>query len=121
MSAFLFYSIGKRQQIKEKNPEMKNTEISRVLGEMWRALSEEGRRPFVEKEKSEREKYKIAIAEWRKKDKAKQEEAERKAQTEQVASYPPVHEQPQMYPADQYGAGMQPGFMTPWAYQTSRK
>ncbi len=73
MSAFLFYSLGKRQQIKTDNPEMKNTEVSRVLGEMWRSLSDEERLPFVEREKEEREKYKLAIAEWRQEMEAKKE------------------------------------------------
>lgn len=109
MSAFLFYSIGKRQQIKEENPQMKNTEISRVLGEMWRSLSEEERRPFVEKEKTEREKYKVAIAEWRKTSRAKQE-AQRKAAMEQQQNLMSgMHEQPVMYP-DHYGAPAIPVF-----------
>lgn len=72
MSAFLFYSLKKRHQIKKENPDMKNTDVSRVLGEMWRSLNDEERQPFVDKEKEERDKYKVAIAEWRKKIAAKQ-------------------------------------------------
>lgn len=103
MSAFLFYSIGKRQQIKEDNPEMKNTEISRMLGEMWRSLSDEERRPFVEKEKTERDKYKVAIAEWRKTSRAKQEAQRKAAMEQQQTLMTSMHEQPAMYP-DHYGA-----------------
>jgi high mobility group protein B1 len=36
MSAFLFYSQDKRRSIKQANPGMRNTEISRVLGDMWK-------------------------------------------------------------------------------------
>ncbi len=74
MSAFLYFSQGRRQQIKDKNPEMKNTEVSRLLGEQWRNASEEERRPYVDKEKGEREKYKVSIADWRKDYEKKKEE-----------------------------------------------
>jgi HMG (high mobility group) box len=65
MSAFLYFSQGKRTEIKKERPEIKNTEVSRVLGEMWRSLSDEERAPYVERERNEREVYKVAIAEWR--------------------------------------------------------
>ena len=85
MSAFLYFSQGKRSQIKKQNPEMKNTEISRLLGEMWRNAKPEEKDPHIAKEKAEREKYKVAIAEWRKEFEAKQE-AQRKAQAEAMAA-----------------------------------
>ena len=54
---------------------------------MWRNATEEERRPHIEKEKSEREKYKVAIADWRKYHEAKMEE-QRKQQAEQAAQWP---------------------------------
>jgi high mobility group protein B1 len=86
MSAFLFFSQGRRRTIKESNPDMKNTEVSRLLGEMWRNAPEEDRRPHIEKEKKEREKYKVAIADWRKDFEAKKEEEQRKLQESQQAA-----------------------------------
>jgi hypothetical protein len=83
MSAFLFFSQGKRSEIKNANPDMKNTEVSRILGEQWRNLLDEERSPHVEQEKAEREKYKISIAAWRVENEAKQE-AERKVQVEHI-------------------------------------
>ena len=71
---------------------MKNTQISRILGDMWKNASEEEKRPYVEKEKAEREQYKLAMAEWRTEFEAKQE-AERKAQHQQVYN-PPTLESP---------------------------
>jgi HMG (high mobility group) box len=65
MSAFLYFSQGKRAQIKKEKPDIKNTEVSRLLGEMWRNLTDEERMPHVERERREREIYKVAIAEWR--------------------------------------------------------
>lgn len=72
MSAFLFFSQTKRRAIKDANPGMRNTEISRVLGEMWQKASHEERAPHIEREAAERQKYKVAIAKWR------EEEAERR-------------------------------------------
>jgi hypothetical protein len=84
MSAFLYFSRDKRREIKENNPELKNTEISKILGEMWRNASDEEKRPHVEHERDEREKYKIAIAEWREEHEKKLEQ-QRKQQAEHVA------------------------------------
>ena len=78
MSAFLYFSQGKRTEIKEERPEIKNTEVSRVLGEMWRNLSAEERAPYVERERQVRETYKIAIAEWRENNDAKKQLSEGK-------------------------------------------
>jgi HMG (high mobility group) box len=65
MSAFLKYSQKRRQEVKEANPEMNNTDISRLLGELWRAADAAEKEPFVESEKIERSVYNEAIATWR--------------------------------------------------------
>jgi len=51
MSAFLPLSQKRRKEMKASNPEMENTDISRLLGEMWRTASPLEKRPFVEQEK----------------------------------------------------------------------
>lgn len=78
MSAFLYFSQGRRRTIKESNQDLKNTEVSRLLGGMWRKASEEERKPYIEKEKKERAKYKVAIADWRKDYEARKAEEQRK-------------------------------------------
>lgn len=83
MSAFLYYSQVKRSHIKQQNPGLKNTEISRVLGKMWQSASQEERSPHILREREEREKYKIRMAQWRK-DEARRKEEEMKKQEEQV-------------------------------------
>eukprot|EP00543_Licmophora_paradoxa_P003446 CAMPEP_0202448528 /NCGR_PEP_ID=MMETSP1360-20130828/7347_1 /ASSEMBLY_ACC=CAM_ASM_000848 /TAXON_ID=515479 /ORGANISM="Licmophora paradoxa, Strain CCMP2313" /LENGTH=338 /DNA_ID=CAMNT_0049066155 /DNA_START=576 /DNA_END=1592 /DNA_ORIENTATION=+ len=104
MSAFLYFSQERRKQIKNENPSMKNTEISRILGDIWRNASEEEKRPHVEREKSEREKYKIEIAKWRE-DQEKKIEDQRKQQQVEQANY-----------ANMYGAidPSQPGHVPPY-------
>jgi len=84
MSAFLFFSQDKRRMIKGENPGMRNTEISRVLGEMWKNASDEEKAPHIEREARERAKYKINIAKWRKEDLVRKEDA-KKEQIEQQA------------------------------------
>lgn len=99
MSAFLYFSQTKRSEIKTDNPDMKNTEVSRILGELWRNLSDEERAPHVERERQQREKYKIAIAAWREENEAKLV-AERKFQVEQaeLAAVKPEGQLPLNFP-----------------------
>lgn len=65
MSAFLRYAQSRRKIMRDKNPDMSNTDISRILGEMWRNSSEEKKAPYVQQELYERAMYKIDIAKWR--------------------------------------------------------
>ena len=109
MSAFLYFSQDKRRAIKEEYPGIKNTEVSKMLGAMWRKASTEDRQPFIEKELFERNKYKTAMTKWKRDDAMRQENL--KLQTAQhqqqmqkqpevdAASIPepirsPPHEQP---------------------------
>lgn len=79
MSAFLYFSQDKRRQIKDENPTIRNTEVSRILGELWRNASDEEKNPHIEREKAQREIYKVAIAEWRKEYEKKAEEQRKQA------------------------------------------
>lgn len=83
MSAFLFFSQDKRRLIKEENPGMRNTQISRVLGEMWKKANDEEKRIHIEREAKERAKYKVDIAKWRKEDLVRKEDTHRE-QVEQA-------------------------------------
>nr|AAW65484.1 HMG box transcription factor AmphiSox1/2/3-like [Branchiostoma belcheri] len=48
MNAFMVWSRIQRRRIAEDSPKMHSSEISRRLGEMWRELPAEERRPFVD-------------------------------------------------------------------------
>jgi hypothetical protein len=65
MSAFLKYSQTRRKVVKEENPDMSNTDVSCLLGEMWRNGSVADLAPYVDLEKLERADYKERIKTWR--------------------------------------------------------
>ena len=75
--------MTKRKELKEKNPDLKNTEISRILGELWRNTGVEEKRPFVEREEKERQSYKERMSAWRIK-KAKDDEVKKRQETERT-------------------------------------
>lgn len=85
-SAFLLYSVNKRKEIKKENPDLKTTDISRMLGRLWRETSEEEKRPYVEREEIERVQYKEKMGAWKKKKEMKdREEAEKRKQVQDEA------------------------------------
>jgi high mobility group protein B3 len=84
MSAFLYFSQGRRQAIKDQNPDIVNTEVSRVLGVQWRNATDEEKEPFIRKEREEREIYKVAIASWRNENERKKD-GERLLRDSQIA------------------------------------
>ncbi|CAB9513755.1 Nuclear autoantigen Sp-100 (Fragment) [Seminavis robusta] len=91
MSAFLMFSQKRRSQVKLDNPDMSNTDVSRLLGEMWRNASAKERAPYVEKEQGQRAVYKEQIKKFRE-DQAKLDAASRtshKTVQKQMAEYPP--------------------------------
>jgi HMG (high mobility group) box len=107
MSAFLKYSQTRRAKFKEENPDMGNTDVSRLLGETWRNASAAERAPYVDEELRERAVYKEQIKKFREKQ-AKDDAASRTshhAVPQQFGDYnaptppppPPTQQHHQMY------------------------
>ena len=46
MSAFLIWAHSRRMQLRRRLPDVDNRDISRILGGMWRQLTEEQRHPY---------------------------------------------------------------------------
>ena len=72
--------------MREKNPELKNTEISRKLGQLWRQTGDEEKKPFVDQEVQERLKYKERMAEWKEK-KAEEDEIKKRQADERTRQF----------------------------------
>jgi len=72
-----------RGVVKQDNPHLSNTDISKLLASMWRDAPDDVRSEYIDRESEQREHYKVEMEDWRK----RQEEslmAQRK-QREQVA------------------------------------
>lgn len=65
MSAFLKYSKMTRPRVKKENPHLENTDVSRLLGEMWKNADPEERKPYEDNELLERAAYNATIQKWR--------------------------------------------------------
>jgi len=65
MSAFLKFSKTRRKTVREENPDVSNTDVSRLLGEIWRNATDAEKAPYVEAEVIERNKYKEVMKKWR--------------------------------------------------------
>ena len=97
MSAFLRYSQSRRKMMKQKNPDMNNTDISRLLGEMWHNAPEPERSPYVQKELEERAEYKVAIAKWRLEHEQAEMEKKKKTSPDSVRNTDQVHLDPKSF------------------------
>jgi hypothetical protein len=65
MSTFLAYSTARRESVRKHHPELKNSEISVILGQMWTKASQSERQVYVDEEQKLRTAYKASIAKWR--------------------------------------------------------
>ena len=52
-SGFILYSMENRDKLKEENPEMKFTDISKLLGKNWKSLNDEEKEVFNKKAREE--------------------------------------------------------------------
>jgi len=56
-SAYLIYSNAVRSDVQKKNPNLKMTDISKVIGQQWRGLTDAQRQPHVDKAAKLKEEY----------------------------------------------------------------
>ena len=64
-SAFLNYCQLRRKQLSRENPGVKNTEISKMLGQEWKNAPLDVKRPYMEKELIERAEYHRQMDAWK--------------------------------------------------------
>uniref|UniRef100_A0A7S3K3K5 HMG box domain-containing protein n=1 Tax=Aureoumbra lagunensis TaxID=44058 RepID=A0A7S3K3K5_9STRA len=64
-SAFLLFANEKRKALKDANPTLHNTEISRMLGAIWKTADDTTKAPYVQAEAEARKEYGKAMEEYR--------------------------------------------------------
>ena len=67
LSAFMFFSNDKREQVKTENPGIAFGEVGKKLGEMWKSLSAEGKAPYNAKAEEDKGRYAIEMEAYKKK------------------------------------------------------
>lgn len=63
-TAFFFYLDKMRTQIAEQYPEMKMSERSKLLGQMWQKLPQEEKQEHIDKNTAAKEEYKVVMAKY---------------------------------------------------------
>ena len=57
LSAYIIYCQEQREMLKKKNPDLKATELTSQLGNMWKSLSDDKKKQYMTKHEKERERY----------------------------------------------------------------
>ena len=57
LSAWIYFTIAKRSEVKEQNPEKKTTEVTTIMSEMWRDLSDEEKQQYKDLEIADKERF----------------------------------------------------------------
>ncbi|KAI8912590.1 high mobility group box domain-containing protein [Gorgonomyces haynaldii] len=70
LSAFMIFSQENRPKIKEENPEASFGELGKLLGQKWKELDEEDKKPYQEKAEADKARYEKQMSEYTKKGKA---------------------------------------------------
>jgi len=57
LSAFMFFSKETRPKIVAENPDMKFGQIGKTIGEMWRAMDDEQKKPYQDMAEEDKARY----------------------------------------------------------------
>ena len=63
-TAWIFYTSETRIKLREENPDKKMTELTTIMSEMWRNLSDEDKEPYRILEGNDRKRYKLEKEEY---------------------------------------------------------
>ncbi|EAY08175.1 HMG box family protein [Trichomonas vaginalis G3] len=76
-SPYIFFCQEKRPQVKEENPGIAFGDIAKKLGEMWKNLSEEEKKPYMEMAEKDKEAHKNDPKEEKKSKKSKSKKSKK--------------------------------------------
>ena len=66
LSAYFFFMNDQRPKVVKSNPDLKVTEVGKKLGELWRAMSDSEKAPYVKKADADKIRYEKAKAAYNK-------------------------------------------------------
>lgn len=66
----MFFSNAKRDQVRSENPELKFGEIGKHIGELWKNLSAEDKKPYEEMAAKDKERYEREMKDYKPKEKS---------------------------------------------------
>ena len=66
LSAYFFFMNDHRPKVVKSNPDLKVTEVGKKLGELWRAMSDSEKAPYVKKADADKIRYEKAKAAYNK-------------------------------------------------------
>ena len=69
ISAYFFYIKERRESITKEQPSLNNKEIVKKMSEEWNALSDEKKKPYVQKAEADKKRYETEKAVYEKKKK----------------------------------------------------
>ena len=55
--SYMFYAVAKRDELKEAHPDLSYGDLSKKIGEAWKAASDEDKAPYEEKAAADKERY----------------------------------------------------------------
>eukprot|EP00695_Tsukubamonas_globosa_P003436 TRINITY_DN631_c0_g1_i4.p2 TRINITY_DN631_c0_g1~~TRINITY_DN631_c0_g1_i4.p2 ORF type:complete len:140 (-),score=64.84 TRINITY_DN631_c0_g1_i4:231-590(-) len=64
LSAYMFFCADKRPEVKEEQPDLKPPQVLKALGEKWREISEEDKKPYEKKAEEDKKRYAEALEEY---------------------------------------------------------
>eukprot|EP01023_Acetabularia_acetabulum_P027345 TRINITY_DN2588_c0_g1_i1.p4 TRINITY_DN2588_c0_g1~~TRINITY_DN2588_c0_g1_i1.p4 ORF type:complete len:117 (-),score=33.11 TRINITY_DN2588_c0_g1_i1:238-588(-) len=76
MGAYMWFSKVKREEVKIKHPNKKVTDIGRILGEMWRNLTDDEKKEFQLMAEDDKKRYEKDIEEYTTGKKPKEQQPE---------------------------------------------
>lgn len=82
MSAYMFFSQEIREKVKEEKPDLAFAEMGREVGQRWKDLSAEDKKPYEERAAQDKTRYEEEMAAYREKQGAARDEEEADAGAE---------------------------------------
>jgi len=65
MSSFMFFLQAKRQEVRDKFPDLKITDIGKRLSELWKEIPPEERQKYVDQAERDKERYKAQMEKYK--------------------------------------------------------